>query len=283
MTRRRWTAHSAPTRAFSVSKPGDVRPNTSAIDQETYGHPVSRPQLNPGTPCGIRDMGYNEAGTRDHCEAARKAVELRCRSTHDTRTVPCPFACQLQRREIWGAFPKLAGIHNDRSGAGVGVVVGRPLSEPVHLLHHRHSLHNLPKDSVLPVQVRRRVDHDGHMGSVAVGALVGHGQQPLVLVLQGQPAGVVLELAAKDAIGAGTRLYDETVDDAVEGRALQGVLLPCALVALRDGALLASAQRSEVLCCTWRLSIKENYRDSPYWTPSDGHVQVNHGAAEIHL
>ena len=60
----------------------------------------------------------------------------------------------------------------------------------------------------------------------------------LVFVLELEAPRVVLECAAKDAVGVGPRLDDEAVDDAVEGSPLEGVLPARALVALRDNALL---------------------------------------------
>lgn len=118
-------------------------------------------------------------------------------------------------------------------GAGGG-------AELLDLLDDIHTLDNVAEDGVLAIQPGGLDGADEELGTVGVGASVGHGEDTGASVLQGEV--LISELLAVDGLATGTvaagevtSLEHELGDDAVEGGT--GI----------TEALLASAESTEVL------------------------------------
>ena len=85
------------------------------------------------------------------------------------------------------------------------------------------------------------------MAGVGVRAEICHGEQTRAVVLEPEPARIVLELAAEDGLRPRARLVDESIDYPVEAPALEPVRLSRALGARGNDALLPRAKGPEVL------------------------------------
>src|SRR5260370_32168869 len=103
-----------------------------------------------------------------------------------------------------------------------------------YLFDHVVALHDLPKDDMLAVQVRRRGGADEELRAVGVRPGIRHRQGAGAEVLASLPfKGFVIELAAVDRLTAGavaareiSPLAHKTRDHAVERRALEVERLP---------------------------------------------------------
>jgi hypothetical protein len=108
-----------------------------------------------------------------------------------------------------------------------------------NLIHDIHSLHHMPKHSMLPVQMRRRRQRNKELTPICPGPAIRHAEGPFVLVREGAVE-LVLEFLAVDgfAARAGARgvaaLDHEVWDYAVEDDVV--VFVGC-------------GQRGEVLAC----------------------------------
>lgn len=118
-------------------------------------------------------------------------------------------------------------------------------AERFQLLHHIHALDDRAEDDVSVVQPRRLHGRDEELRAVRVGPRIRHRHYAWSRVLQGEV--LVGELHPVDRLAASavvvgevTALAHEVGDDAVES----GALVP--------KALLACAQRAEVLACLRR-------------------------------
>ena len=98
------------------------------------------------------------------------------------------------------------------------------------------------------------------MAGVGVGAEICHGEQTRAVVLEPEPARIVLELAAEDELRPRPRLVDEPIDDPVEAPALEPVRLSRALCARGNDPLLPRAQGPEVFRCEVRVVAVEGER-----------------------
>ena len=138
---------------------------------------------------------------------------------------------------------ELTAVRNDNGLLGGTAAAAHGLAGGDDL----HALNNLTENGVLAVKPGGHNGGDEELGPVGVGAGVGHGQEPGLVVLLDEV--LVGELGAVDGLTAGAvprgevaALAHELGDDAVE----LGALVVQGLAGLAD-ALLTSAKRPEVL------------------------------------
>mmetsp|Transcript_8227 Transcript_8227/g.23432 ORF Transcript_8227/g.23432 Transcript_8227/m.23432 type:complete len:254 (-) Transcript_8227:1069-1830(-) len=160
-----------------------------------------------------------------------------------------------------------AAIRDEHLGGGA--VVGAGL-RALDLPHDVHALHDLAEDDVLVVEVRRLGGGDEELAAVGVLAGVGHGQQPRLVVLEGEV--LVLEARAVDALAAGAvpvgevaALDHEVGDDAVERAALVAHALARRAV--------ARAERLEVGDGARYDGLEKRHDDAPLRLAADADVE----------
>jgi hypothetical protein len=159
---------------------------------------------------------------------------------------------------------------SDLDHLGGGAVAGAHLLDG---LDDVHALDDLAEDDVLAVEPRGRDGADEELGAVGVGPGVGHGEHTGGGVLAHEL--LVGELLAVDGLAAGAvpagevaALAHELGDDAVEGGALVVERLPGLA-----HALLARAQRAEVLRGLGHLVGVQLHHDPARRGAADGHVE----------
>merc|ERR1711942_181459 len=115
---------------------------------------------------------------------------------------------------------------------------------------------------------------DKELGTVGVGASVGHGEGAGVNVLQGEV--LILKLVAVDRLATGAvacgevaTLAHEARDNSVEGRSLVAE------------ALLSSAQSTEVLSCAGHNIRSQLEGDTAGRVATDGDVEKDLGHDEL--
>jgi hypothetical protein len=146
-----------------------------------------------------------------------------------------------------------------------------------------HALDDLAEDDVLAVEPGGGDGADEELGAVGVGPGVGHGEDAGAGVLADEL--LVGELLAVDGLAAGAvaagevaALAHEVGDHAVERRPLVVERL-----AAPARALLAGAERAEVLRRAGHLVGVQLHHDLPGRGAADGHVEENAGAGVGHL
>jgi len=155
-----------------------------------------------------------------------------------------------------------------------------PAAGGPHLLRrpdNLHPLHHLAEDDMLAVEPRRLLSADEELRSVGTGAGVGHGEDAGTGMLPGEV--LVGELVAVYGLAAGAVSGGEVAALAHEARdhAVEGGSLVVEGLAAAAGALLASAQRAEVLCGAWDHVGEQLHHDAARWGAADRHVEEDPG------
>ena len=130
------------------------------------------------------------------------------------------------RRGTVGASAQLSRLDDLSPVTTDELVVLLALGQGIDLLYHVETRDTLAKDDIVPVEVVCGRDSDGEVCAVGVRAAISDTQQVRAIVLQLQAAGIVVELAAVDALSSiHAGLVNESVNDSVEVGALEDVRL----------------------------------------------------------
>merc|ERR1711862_33455 len=169
-----------------------------------------------------------------------------------------------------GELAAVLDHHRLRGPAGLG-------AHRLDLLHHIHALGDRAEDDVLAIQPRSLRRAEEELGSVGVGASIGHRQDARASVLELER--LIGELGAVDALAAGAvasgkvaGLAHEARDDSVEAAALEVK----GLAGLAN-ALLAGAQSTEVLRGPRGNVLPELHHDSACLGLANDHVEEDLG------
>jgi len=160
----------------------------------------------------------------------------------------------------------------DDDGLGSGARAG---ANSLDGLNDLHTLGHGTEDAMLAIQPGGLDGAQEELGSVGVGAGVGHGKNSGAGVLEGEV--LVGELFTVDGLTAGavaagevTTLTHEIVNDTMEGGALEVK----GLAALAH-ALLAGAEAAEIFGGLGDDIRSERHLDTACGLTSDGHVKEN--------